>query len=75
MTETGKNYALIVGINNYADPQIEDLDKPIRDAEMFYDIITSRYTFDKENITLLPNATMEEMIKALEYYAGIVLPR
>jgi hypothetical protein len=72
--ESGKNYALIVGINNYGDPLIEDLDNPVKDAEMFYDIITSRYNFEKGNVNLLFNATKAEMTKALEYYAGIVQP-
>jgi len=69
-----KNYAMIVGINNYLDPQYNELDRPVKDAEMLYDVITSRYTFKKENIRLLRNATRAEMINGLEYFAKTVRP-
>jgi hypothetical protein len=70
----GKYYALIIGINSYSDPQINQLDRPVKDAEMFYNVITSKYTFDKENIKILLDATMAEMIDALDYFAKIVQP-
>jgi len=70
----GKYYALIIGINNYSDPTITELDRPIKDAEMYYSVITSRYTFEKDNIKFLRNATMAEMVDALDYFAGIVSP-
>ncbi len=70
----GKYYALLIGINVYSDPLINELYRPIRDAELFYDVITSRYTFEKDNIKLLRNATMAEMIDALDYFAKIVRP-
>jgi hypothetical protein len=66
---TGKFYALIIGINDYDDPAISGLDKPIRDAEMFYNVITSRYTFNKEDVKILRNATMAEMVDALDFFA------
>jgi uncharacterized caspase-like protein len=65
---TGKNYALIIGISNYADPQINTLDKPIRDAQLFYNTITSRYEFEKDNVRFLPDATMSDIISALDYF-------
>jgi len=34
-------------------PLINELDKPIKDAELFYNTITTRYTFEKENVKLL----------------------
>lgn len=70
----GKYYALIIGISNYRDPLINELDKPIKDAELFYNNITTRYTFEKENVKLLRNATMAEMVDALDYYAKMVRP-
>lgn len=71
---SGKYYALVIGINKYSDPLITELDKPIRDAELFYNTITGRYSFDAENVRLLRNATMEQMVEALDYYAKIVRP-
>ena len=70
----GKYYALIVGISNYQDPLINELDKPIKDAELFYNSITGRYTFDQENIKFLKNATMAQMVEALDYFAKTVKP-
>jgi hypothetical protein len=70
----GKYYALLIGINNYADPSILGLDKPIADAEDFYNIITTRYTFEKENVTFLKDATISEIVATLDYYTKIVRP-
>jgi hypothetical protein len=70
----GKYYALIVGISNYQDPLINELDKPIKDAELFYNSITSRYTFDTDNVKFLKNATMAQMVEALDYFAKTVKP-
>jgi uncharacterized caspase-like protein len=70
----GKYYALIIGINNYQDPLISELDKPIKDAELFYNALTSRYTFEESDVRLLRNATMEDIVNALDYYAKVVKP-
>ena len=64
-----KYYALIIGVNSYSDPQISQLDKPIIDAEVFYNTINTLYTFEKENIKLLRNATNAQIIDALDYFA------
>jgi hypothetical protein len=72
---SSKYYALIIGINDYADPVISDLDKPIRDAQLFYSAITSKYTFDPQNVRLLRNATMAQIIEALDYFADLVQPK
>jgi hypothetical protein len=68
----GKYYALIIGISKYLDPLINELDKPVTDAELFFNTITTRYTFDKENVRFLKNATMEDIVTALDYYAKVV---
>jgi hypothetical protein len=65
----GKYYALIIGINDYADPAISGLDRPIQDAQTFFNTITSRYTFNEENVRLLKNATSTEIFASLDYFA------
>jgi hypothetical protein len=70
----GKFYALIIGIDNYADPTIPSLDKPVRDAEKFYNVITTRYIFNNENVKILRNATMSQIVDALDYFAKKVQP-
>ncbi len=70
----GKYYALLIGINDYDDPQINGLDNPLRDMKLLYSSITSRYTFDQENVKVLENATMAEIIGALDSFARIIKP-
>jgi hypothetical protein len=70
----GKYYALVIGISDYTDPLIPQLDKPIRDAELFYKAITERYTFNKEDVQFIKNASMAQMVDALDYFARKVRP-
>jgi hypothetical protein len=70
----GKYFALIIGISNYSDPLITVLDKPIKDAELFFNTLTARYTFEKDNVKFLKDATMSEMVTALDYFAQVVRP-
>ncbi|MCP4569862.1 MAG: hypothetical protein GY841_19960, partial [FCB group bacterium] len=38
VTTTGVNYALLIGIKTYDDPDITDLDEPVEDAEQLKDV-------------------------------------
>lgn len=62
----GKYYALIIGINDYQDSRVVDLDKPVKDAERFYNVLTTRYTFEKDNAVFLKNPTRADIIKAMD---------
>lgn len=62
----GKYYALIIGINDYSDPSVNKLEKPLKDATEVFDVLTSRYVFDKENVTLLANPTRKEIVSELD---------
>jgi WD40 repeat protein len=64
--QKGKYYALIIGIDEYKDEGIPDLDNPISDAEALYNVLVSHYTFEKENIIFLKNPILDEMILALD---------
>ena len=70
----GKYYALVIGISNYDDPRFDQLDKPVKDAELFYKTIITKYTFESENVKLLKNATYVEIVHALDYYEKVVRP-
>jgi hypothetical protein len=70
----GKYYALIIGINNYTDQEIKKPDKTLSDAEQFDNVITTRYTFEKNNVSFLPNAKMAEIKEALDSLAKKVGP-
>lgn len=72
---TSKYYALVIGINEYLDPAISTLNYCIRDAQAIYSILLSGYTFEKENVTFLKNATMAEIIQSLDHFAKVVTPQ
>ncbi len=67
-----KYYALIIGINQYNDEQIQNLDNPIDDAKRLADVLLRYYSFEKEQLTLLENPSRENMIKALDELAKVV---
>lgn len=67
-------YGLIIGIDNYTDPQITSLDNPVRDATKIYDVLTINYNFEKENVKFLRNADRADIIEALDFLARKVTP-
>lgn len=66
INDIGKFYALIIGNNKYEDPSIKTLDEPINDANKLYEILTSKYTFEKQNIVKLENAKYVEIMDAFD---------
>ncbi len=70
----GKYYALIIGVSEYQDIEINDLDKPVRDAKEFMNALIEHYTFDKENVTFLENPSRVEMEEELDRYSRLIKP-
>lgn len=66
LNSEGKNHGLIIGIDNYHDPALMDLDNPITDATMLYSTLIGNYMFHPENVILLKNPTRAEIIKKLD---------
>ena len=66
ISNVGKFYALIIGNNDYQDPEIPSLDEPASDATKLFNVLTTRYTFEKSNVTFLKNATYVQMIQAFD---------
>jgi len=71
---TATYYGLIIGINQYRDPGIPDLNNPVKDAQQLYKTLTERYSFGKENIRFLKNATREDLIRNLDELSYQVTP-
>lgn len=67
-------YALIIGINEYEDESIMDLDHPIRDAENLYLTLTEHYTFNQFNTRLLKNPGRVAIIDELDRLSEVVTP-
>jgi hypothetical protein len=68
--DVGKYYALLIGVSNYNDPAISDLDSlPVKDARNLANTLTTYYTFQKENVKVLNNPTRREIVIALDEIA------
>ena len=67
-------YGLIIGIDQYRDPEIPDLDNPITDAKKLYNVLVKSYYFQKENIRFIKNATRADLIRSLDELSGMVTP-
>jgi hypothetical protein len=61
-------HALIIGVSDYQynGPGLPSLDKPAKDAEKLYQVLTAKYAFPLQNTTLLKNPTREQMIDAFD---------
>lgn len=67
IADTGTNYALIIGINQYdAWPELKS---PVKDAEAIAKVLTEKYDFKKSNIVLLTDSTKEkpDLVNILTY--------
>lgn len=65
-TDVGNYYALIIGVDDYADPEIVDLDNPVSDAKALKKVLSEQYIFAEENIDFIENATRAQIIDALD---------
>ncbi len=70
LIESGHYYALFIGIDDYSEPSMNDLDEPISDALRLYNTLVSNYIFDEEFSRLLYNPTRDQIIQALDKLAS-----
>ena len=61
-----KYYALIMGASDYQDESVSDLAQPVNDAQKLYEVLTTNYTFNPQDIIFLKNPTREQMINELD---------
>ncbi|MBA3662802.1 MAG: caspase family protein [Bacteroidetes bacterium] len=74
-SKPGKYYAIIIGVSNYTDPNIPDLDSlPVKDAMALKKVLNERYLFDKENIKSLNNPTRRDIVIAFAEMSKKVTP-
>lgn len=64
--QTGKYYAIIIGVEDYNDPNINDLENPVKDSERLMNLLRTKYTFDDSNIIFLKNPKREEITKQFD---------
>ena len=61
-----KYHALLIAVDQYSDHRITTLDGPVNDAARLKNILSSKYTFDPENVTFLKNPTRTEIIEKFD---------
>ncbi|HEC43417.1 MAG TPA: caspase family protein [Bacteroides sp.] len=64
--DEGIYYALIIGVEEYDDERLQDLDQPIGDGQKFYEVLTTQYSFEPENVVFLKNPTRTEIIVTMD---------
>ena len=60
-----KYFALLIAAKDYDDPNIPDLQNPVKDAQELKTILESKYTFDAANIETLFNRSREDIMQAI----------
>jgi len=65
----GTYYALVIAVQDYRDPSVNDLQYPVQDAERFVSTITTLYRFDPSNVTFLKNPARSEIIESFDQLA------
>ncbi len=59
-------YGLIIGVNEYQNENLEDLNNPCADAKSLYQVLTTYYNFDKKNTVFLRNPTRKEILQEFD---------
>jgi len=59
-------HALILGVNDYEDESMPDLDNPAKDGERLALILKQLYNFQEKDITFLKNPTRSEILDAMQ---------
>lgn len=71
-TPKGNNYALIIGVNEYASTQIGNLNKPIEDAKLLKKTLVNGYNFDDRYVKILENPDRAKIYKLLDNFSSIL---
>ncbi len=61
--EKRKYYAILIAEKDYMDDNLEDLERPISDANQLRDVLVNQYTFDPENVDTLYNKSREAILE------------
>lgn len=64
-----RNFALIVGVNDYPDPSIVPLQNPISDAKKLANVLIEHYKFEREDVIFMENPTRANIIDELDRLA------
>ncbi len=62
----GNYYALVVAVQDYIDPSINDLEHPLPDAQNLINTLMADYTFAQQHLTFLKNPSREQIFDAFD---------
>jgi WD40 repeat protein len=62
----GQYHALLIAVQEYDHPGVNRLDYPVGDARQVERELTSRYTFEPQNVTTLKNPNRQTILDALD---------
>lgn len=62
---SGRKLALLVGINQYSHPRINDLSGCLNDVRLQYELLVHRYKFDPQDIVIVSEASLNLPAKEL----------
>ena len=62
----GRYHALLIAVQEYDHPSVNGLDYPVGDAQQVERELTSRYTFEPQNVTTLKNPDRRTILDALD---------
>lgn len=74
LSSPGRFYGLIIGVQDYIDDSVKDLDYPLQDAQNIINALTGYYTFDPQNIVFLKNPTKAQITDELDKLVEKVTP-
>ena len=66
----GDYYALLIAVQDYDHPGVNDLDQPINDARNLKHVLTEQYAFGAENVRLVENPTRTQLVEAFDHFQG-----
>jgi tetratricopeptide (TPR) repeat protein len=69
-----KNYAVIIGAQNYNDPSIPSLENPVSDGVKLKLILKNNYNFSEENIYTLFNPAVTDFKKRFAEMLEVIQP-
>ncbi|WP_158281476.1 caspase family protein [Sediminitomix flava] len=62
----GKYYALLIGVQDYGDPEINSLTNPINDVTDLNKILIENYEFEGENVQILKNPSRSSIVESFD---------
>lgn len=68
----GTYHALLIAVEDYADPSVNKLDNPVKDAMLLLKTLITAYHFDPLNVKLLKNPSKKDVFTELARLRSVV---